>query len=226
MSTVCAVLGFVPCRLCNMWRRRQRSWMIVQSTRRPCSSDACYGTKPRCSRSTEHFVDVIRRLPCYIILENFGARACRFRRGIRVLPFPQTRQALQHWPSRTSIMSTHNVLKQLHGLDRTSSQFHKRLSGLLRSEAYRSAVPNLQGEDLAWLVDYLENVSIQSISPKSAPDTFLGSDVYFKSCEPRVPRIFTRTQEHLRHQGGPTKIPYASKFSPSHCTLASFRTRP
>ena len=57
-------------------------------------------------------------------------------------------------------MSTHKVLKQLHGLDRTSSQFHKRLSGLLRSEAYRSAVPNLQGEDLAWLVDYLESVSL------------------------------------------------------------------
>ena len=57
-------------------------------------------------------------------------------------------------------MSTDKVLKQLHGLDRTSSQFHKRLSDLLRSEAYRSAVPNLQGEDLAWLVDYLESVSL------------------------------------------------------------------
>jgi len=66
-------------------------------------------------------------------------------------------------------MSPHNILKRLHGLDRTSSQFHKRLSGLLRSEEYRSAVPNLQGEDLAWLVDYLESVSLQIISSKFAP---------------------------------------------------------
>jgi len=123
-------------------------------------------------------------------------------------------------------MSTHNVLKQLHGLDRTSSQFHKRLSGLLHSEAYRSAVPNLQGEELAWLVDYLESVSIQTISPKSVPNTVVGSGVYFKSCEPRVPGILARTQKHLRCQGGPTKIPYASKLPPGHRTPANFRTRP
>ena len=141
-------------------------------------------------------------------------------------PSPQIHQALQHWPGQTSIMSTHNVLKQLHNLDRTSSQFHKRLSGLLRSERYRSAVPNLQGEDLAWLVDYLESVSIQTIPLKSAPDTVVGSGVYFKSCEPRLPGILARTQKHLRHQGGPTEISYASKFPPSHCTPASFRTRP
>ena len=171
-------------------------------------------------------IDDIRRLPYYIILENFDARAYRLRRVIRTSPFPQIRWALQHWPGQIFTMSTHKVLKQFQGLDRTSSQFHKRLSGLLRSERYRSAVPNLQGEDLAWLVDYLESVSIQTIPPKSAPDTVVGSGVYFKSCEPRLPGILARTQKHLRHQGGPTKIPYASKFPPSHCTPASFRTRP
>jgi len=123
-------------------------------------------------------------------------------------------------------MSTHEVLKQFHGLDRTSSQFHKRLSGLLRSEVYRSAVPNLQGENLAWLVGYLENVSLQTISSKSTPNTVLGSDVYFKSCEPRVPGILARTQKHLRCQGGPTEIPYAFKLPPSHRPPASFRTCP
>jgi len=123
-------------------------------------------------------------------------------------------------------MSTYKVLNQLHGLDRTSSQFHKRLSGLLRSEAYRSTVPNLQGEHLAWLVDYLESVSLQTISPKSAPNTVLGSDVYFKSREPRVPGILARTEEYLRRQGGPTEISYALKFPPGHRTPASFRTRP
>jgi len=123
-------------------------------------------------------------------------------------------------------MSTHNVLKQLHGLNRTSSQFHKRLSDLLHSERYRSAVPNLQGEDLAWLVDYLDSVSLQSISPKSVLNIVVGSDVHFKSREPRVPGILARTEEHLRHQGGPTEIPYAFKFTPSHRPSASFRTRP
>ena len=121
-------------------------------------------------------------------------------------------------------MSTHRVLKQLHGLDRTSSQFHKRLSGLLRSEGYRSAVPSLRGEDLAWLVDYLESVSLQTIFSKSVPNTVtvLGSDVYFKSREPRVPGILARTEEHLRHQGGPTEITYAFKFPPSHRPPTSF----
>jgi len=122
-------------------------------------------------------------------------------------------------------MSTYKVLNQLHALDRTSSQFHKRLSGLLRSEAYRSAVPSLQGEYLAWLVDYLESVSLQAISPKSAPNTVLGSGVYFKSCEPRVPGILARTQKHLRCQGGPTEIPYAFKFPPGHRTPVGFWIR-
>jgi len=123
-------------------------------------------------------------------------------------------------------MSTQKVLKQLHGLDRTSSQFHKHLSSFLRSEGYRGAVPNLQGEDLAWLVDYLESVSLQTISPKSPPNTVLGSDVYFKPCEPRVPGILARTEEYLRRQGDPTEIPYAFKFPPGHRTPASFRARP
>ena len=142
-----------------------------------------------------------------------------------MLPFPQIRQALQHWHSQTSIMSTHHVLKQLHGLDRTSSQFHKRLSGLLRSEGYRSAVPNLQGEDLAWLVDYLESVSLQTISLTFLPNAVLGSDVYLKPREPCIPGILARTEKHLRHQGGPTEITYPFKFPPGHRPRARLRTR-
>ena len=61
-------------------------------------------------------------------------------------------------------MSPPNVLKQLRDFDRTSLQFHKHLSNFLRSEGYRSAVPSLQGEDLAWLVEYLDSVSLQNIS--------------------------------------------------------------
>ena len=62
-------------------------------------------------------------------------------------------------------MDPPNTLKQLRGFDRASPQFHKHLSNLLRSEGYRSAVPSLQGEDLEWLVEYLDSVSLQTIPP-------------------------------------------------------------
>ena len=62
-------------------------------------------------------------------------------------------------------MNPPDVLKQLQGFDKASPQFHKHLSNLLRSEGYRSAVPSLQGEDLEWLVEYLDSVSLQIIPP-------------------------------------------------------------
>ena len=62
-------------------------------------------------------------------------------------------------------MSPSDILNQLHDLDKASPQFHKDLSNLLRSEEYRGAVPNLQGEYLAWLVEYLDGVSLQILSP-------------------------------------------------------------
>ncbi|KAF9647776.1 kinase-like protein [Thelephora ganbajun] len=49
-------------------------------------------------------------------------------------------------------------LRQLHGLDRTSPQFRKQLSNLLRGDEYQNVVPGLQGEDLVWLVEYLNSV--------------------------------------------------------------------
>ena len=86
MNPARAVLGSVPCLPCTLWRRGQRSRMIVQSTRRPCLSDACYGTPqtaPFAFYLTFYGADVIRRLPCHIILENFGAGACRFGTALR-----------------------------------------------------------------------------------------------------------------------------------------------
>jgi len=57
-------------------------------------------------------------------------------------------------------MSPPNSLNQLRGFDRASPQFHKHLSDLLRSKGYRNDVSSLQGEDLAWLVQYLDSVSL------------------------------------------------------------------
>ena len=62
-------------------------------------------------------------------------------------------------------MNPSDILNQLHDFDKASPQFHKDLSNFLRSEGHRSAVPTLQGEYLAWLVEYLDSVSLQTVSP-------------------------------------------------------------
>jgi len=53
-----------------------------------------------------------------------------------------------------------NPLQQLHDLDRSSSQFHDQLSGLLREEEFRNFVSSPQSEGLGQLVEYLDNVSL------------------------------------------------------------------
>ena len=73
-------------------------------------------------------------------------------------------QSLKPLASPDNRMNTPNILEQLRGFDRTSPQFHKHLSNFLRSEGYRSVVPNLRGEDLAWLVEYLDSVSLYTVS--------------------------------------------------------------
>ena len=50
------------------------------------------------------------------------------------------------------------TLQQLHHLDRSSSGFHDQLSNLLYGEEYQQCAPNLRGDDLVWLVDYLDKV--------------------------------------------------------------------
>jgi len=75
--------------------------------------------------------------------------------------FPQPFKPLTSPDNR---MNSPNVLEQLRGFDRASPQFHKHLSNFLRSNGYRSAVPSLQGEDLAWLVEYLDSVSLYTVS--------------------------------------------------------------
>ena len=61
----------------------------------------------------------------------------------------------------TTLMTPHDPLRPLHDLDRASPQFHKQLIDFLRGNEYQGVVPGLQNEDLAWLVEYLDSVSIQ-----------------------------------------------------------------
>ena len=50
------------------------------------------------------------------------------------------------------------ALQQLHCLDRSLPTFHDKLSNVLYGEEYQQCVQKLQGDDLAWLVDYLDKV--------------------------------------------------------------------
>lgn len=86
-------------------------------------------------------------------------------------------------------MILHNHLQPLHDLDRSSPQFHKQLIEFLRGNEYRDVVPILQGEDLAWLVEYLDNVSLRAIFSHFALNAWVGPCRYFRSCKPRVPAI-------------------------------------
>lgn len=49
-------------------------------------------------------------------------------------------------------------LQLLERLDRSSPEFPHRLSDVLREQEYRERVKNLQGPDLTWLVNYLDEV--------------------------------------------------------------------
>lgn len=97
-------------------------------------------------------------------------------------------------------------LRKLHDLDRASPEFPKQLVDFLRGHEYRSVVPGLQGKDLTWFVEYLDNVSSQTISPHSNLNTGIGSRQHFGPYECRVPKIPTRTQKDLWRQGRSAEI--------------------
>ena len=78
-------------------------------------------------------------------------------------------------------MSPSNPLQTLRDLDKTSPHFHNQLIDLLRGNEYRDVIPSLQGEDLAWLVDYLDGVSFHTISHHLALTTDTGPLRYLRS---------------------------------------------
>jgi len=60
------------------------------------------------------------------------------------------------------------VLQKLSNLDASLSEFHDQLSNVLYGEEYTRYVTNLQGDDLVWLVDYLDKVC-RRIAPPCSP---------------------------------------------------------
>ena len=62
-------------------------------------------------------------------------------------------------------MALFNPLRRLRELDENSPQFYEQLSNFLRGDEYQSVLSELRGNDLAWLIDYLDNVSLRTVLP-------------------------------------------------------------
>ena len=60
-------------------------------------------------------------------------------------------------------MAPHDLLQQLHELDKTSPRFHEQLCDFLRGDAYRDGLQNLPSEDSVSLIEYLNCVSLYII---------------------------------------------------------------
>jgi len=100
------------------------------------------------------------------------------------------------------------ALQKLHRLDRSSSEFHSRLSKVLYGEEYQQCISNLQRDDLAWLIDYLDTVCRHVILPNhrsrqrrlstvSNPQVPLSGNVYVNSEAYAEPRGYSRPHTHL-----------------------------
>ena len=111
----------------------------------------------------------------------------------------------------------HNPLQPLHDLDSTSPQFHEHLIDFIRGKEYRDAVPGLKTEDLAWLVEYLDNVSPPTISPHATLDAGVDRLWYLQSRQCPISGIATRTQEDMRAQGGAAEIVHTFGVSSGLC---------
>ena len=68
---------------------------------------------------------------------------------------------------RAFLMPSHYLLQQLDRLDGSPSKFHNQLNNILHGEEFKQSLLNLQGDDLTWLVDYLDGVRRQIALPHS-----------------------------------------------------------
>ena len=59
------------------------------------------------------------------------------------------------------------ALEKFQNLHASSSELQDQLNDLLRGEDYQECVPNLEGDDLVWLVEYLDEVC----RPIALPDS-------------------------------------------------------
>ena len=78
-------------------------------------------------------------------------------------------------------MNLSNPLQKLRDLDKTSPQFHKQLIDFLGGNEYQDVIPRLQSGDLVWIVEYLDSVSPQTTSSRSALNARVGPLWYLRS---------------------------------------------
>ena len=83
----------------------------------------------------------------------------------------------------------HDPLQQLRDLDRTSPQFYPQLIDLLHGDKYRGVVPSLRSDDLTWLIEYLDSVSLQTTPSYFPLNAGIGPSWYFRSCQHSVSGI-------------------------------------
>lgn len=107
-------------------------------------------------------------------------------------------------------------LQRLRSLDRVSPQFYEQLGDLFRGDEYRNAVQSLQGEDLAWLVEYLDGVSLQTVSPPDLRSSQV--QVIVGIPDPASPQF----HESLNELG---KLCGAKEVLPKSCTLRVKRVK-
>ena len=62
-------------------------------------------------------------------------------------------------------MSARDPLERLSVLEISSADFPDQIAKLLCGEEYRQRVPTLQGEALAWLVEFLDDVRFRILYP-------------------------------------------------------------
>ena len=93
---------------------------------------------------------------------------------------------------RVFLMSSPSApaLQQLHHLDRSSPDFHDRLCNVFYGREYSQHVPDLQGDDLVWLIDYLDKVRRRIVPLYSPGLSQLGSR-WSRSFRPRLPEVST-----------------------------------
>ena len=97
-------------------------------------------------------------------------------------------------------MTPSNLLRKLHDLDKTSPDFHSQLTDFLRGNEYQDAAASLEGEDLTWFVNYLDNVSLRTVSLRSAFTAGTDPLRYLRPQHRPIPGTARRTQKDMWRQ--------------------------
>ena len=84
--------------------------------------------------------------------------------------------------------TNHPALQGLRNLNRTSPGFHDQVCNALYEEGYQKSMPGLQGDDLAWLVEYLNEVC-RYVPLSHSAQTIAGSR-WPRSLRSHFPKVF------------------------------------